>query len=167
MSTNISNEEILTKLRPTVGYKRIDQEILANEFQSFIENHAIHDTLWGSGKIEVYEIYKNLNEDEVFSIITFGKALNGHPGVVHGGITALLIDNTFGWLFFSLKTPMAMTANLNINYRRPILAGTTVVLKAKLSSKEGRKLFMSASMENENGEVLADSTTLFIMKKTE
>ena len=30
---------------------------------------------------------------------------------------ALLFDNSFGWLFWQLRKPKAMTANLNINYK--------------------------------------------------
>ena len=28
---------------------------------------------------------------------TFGDDCVGHPGVVHGGVTSLLFDNTLGW----------------------------------------------------------------------
>ena len=47
------------------------------------------------------------------------------------------------------------------------MAGTTVTLKTKLTKREGRKLFMEAVIQNENGDVLADSTTLFLILKTE
>jgi acyl-coenzyme A thioesterase PaaI-like protein len=72
-------------------------------------------------QIEFYEIYKNVDTSDLLCIIKFGAALNGHPGVVHGGITALLFDNTFGWLFFARSIPVGVTANLNINYRAPVL----------------------------------------------
>jgi hypothetical protein len=104
-------------LRPKKGYQRLDDIILTEEWEGFVNNHAIHDTLNGPGRVEVYEIYKNEAGDDIYSIIKFGNALNGHPGIVHGGITAMLFDNTFGWLFFSLNVKKAFTANLNINYR--------------------------------------------------
>jgi hypothetical protein len=33
------------------------------------------------------------------------------------GISALVIDNTYGMLFMGLGLPPAFTANLNLNYR--------------------------------------------------
>jgi acyl-coenzyme A thioesterase PaaI-like protein len=89
--------------------------------------------------------------------------LNGHPGVVHGGLTSTLFDNTFGWLFFALGKPPAVTANLTVNFKRPVYANSTVLLKAKLQEAEGRKLYMVATMENSDGMILADSTALFII----
>lgn len=108
----------IRKLRPDLSsYTRIDEALLEPEYRSFVENHALHDTLNGDNKVEEYEIYKKNDLSEIVCVIKFGSALNGHPGIVHGGITALLFDNTFGWLFTILKVPMAFTANLNINYR--------------------------------------------------
>lgn len=102
---------------PDSGFIRIDDALLSGEYQALAKDHAIHDTLNGVGMVEIYEIYKHDERPEVHCVIRFGSSLNGHPGIVHGGITALLFDNTFGWLFVSLKIPKAVTANLNINYR--------------------------------------------------
>jgi len=81
---------------------------------------------------------------------------------VHGGITSLVFDNTFGWLFFSLNLPLAVTANLNVNYRAPLPMNTTCVLQCKLVRMEGRKMFMEATMHDLHGTKIADSTSLFI-----
>lgn len=155
------------KLLPecSAGYMRIDVE---STDLFFTQNHALHDTLLGEGMIEVYEIYKKKEENEIVGLIKLGKKLNGYPNVIHGGISALLFDNTFGWVFIALSAPHGVTANLSINYRKPIMADTWVILSAKLDKLEGRKLYMSASMTDDKGVLLADSTTLFITpKKTE
>lgn len=49
--------------------------------------------------------------------------------------------------------------------RRPVKAGSWVALTAKIDKVEGRKLFMTAEMTDERGNVLADSTTLFVSPK--
>ena len=82
-----------------------------------ITNVALHDTLQGNGMIEAYEVYKKKDSQEVICFVRFGNRLNGHPGVVHGGILSLAVDNSFGWLFISQKFGPAFTANLNINFR--------------------------------------------------
>ncbi len=88
--------------------------------------------------------------------------MNGHPTFVHGGIISLVIDNTFGWLFFGLDLPLAVTANLNVNYRAPLPMNTTCILQSKLIRHEGRKMFMEATMHDLHGTKIADSTSLFI-----
>lgn len=40
-----------------------------------------------------------------------------------------------------------------------------VLLRAKLDKMEGRKLFMNATMESEEGKIMAESTTLFIIAR--
>lgn len=61
----------------------------------------------------------NLNHDnpEIICIVQFGNALNGHPGVVHGGIISMMFDNCFGWVFLASKLNPGFTANLNVNFR--------------------------------------------------
>lgn len=117
---------------------RFDDEPMLKQFK---HNHAIFDTLSGTSRIEVYEIYKHKTKQEIYCIIKFGNALNGYPKTVHGGthdtklqsvfhltlkiscaycavgISALMIDNSYGCLFFSLRLPPAFTANLTLNYR--------------------------------------------------
>jgi acyl-coenzyme A thioesterase PaaI-like protein len=138
---------------------------LAKEYKHWVKDHALHDTVAGPGKVEAYEIYQKNNSNELYCLVKFGKSLNGHPGIVHGGITSLVFDNTFGWLFLALKIKPAFTANLVINYRSPVYANTCCILKAKLLKFEGRKLYMNATLEDTNGKLLAESTTLFITMK--
>lgn len=108
-------DEALVKLRPKSGYDRIDHLLLENPV--FVVDHALHDTLAGHRKIEIYEVYKNQATKDIYCIVKFGDSIVGHRGVVHGGITALLLDNTFGWVMFAKGMPVGVTANLNVNYR--------------------------------------------------
>lgn len=113
-----SNKDKIESLRPNPKeYTRIDKIMSEGELKHWIKDHAIFDSLNGDGRIEAYEVYHKNNSDEILALITFGKSLNGYPKIVHGGISALLFDNSFGFLFFALKTPKAVTANLNINYK--------------------------------------------------
>ena len=65
-----------------------------------------------------------------------------------------MFDNTFGWVFIALQKPHGVTANLTINYRRPIMADTWVILTAKLDKLDGRKLYMSANITDIEGNIL-------------
>ena len=98
------------------GHTRCDSEVLKTSPEYFLGS-AVHDTLNGQGLIEDYRVYRKDGHDEVACIVKFGDKLNGHPGIVHGGIISMAIDNTFGWLFTALEYPPSFTANLNINFR--------------------------------------------------
>jgi len=149
------------------GFERVDQKLMNDpKYQKFVKDHAIHDTLAGKGMVEQYDWYINKETEELLAVTTVGKSLNGYPGIVHGGILGLLIDNSFGILFLNLNKPMSVTANLSINYRAPTYASTQVVLYAKIDRVEGRKMFMTASIwDAKSGKVLVDATTLFIAIK--
>lgn len=104
-------------------YVRIDTEIIASEFfKQFARKNAFHETLNGEGMIESLELYAKKDADlddsaELLCVIKYGDSVNGHPGIVHGGILALTFDNCFGWVFFADRQSAGFTANLNINYR--------------------------------------------------
>ncbi len=45
----------------------------------------------------------NAEKREFSSIITLGKNVCGHPTIVHGGLTAAIVDETFGGLNYMMK----------------------------------------------------------------
>ncbi|KAL3943871.1 MAG: hypothetical protein SGBAC_002075 [Bacillariaceae sp.] len=127
------------------------------------DKHAIFDLLLGNKMIEQYEVYKRpsgLSDDNVvIAHISFGEHLDGHPGIVHGGILSLMFDDLLGFGFYSLGIPMAFTANLNVDYRAPVPAGTRVRITAQLESREGRKLFWKAQMTSLDQKTKKDAKT--------
>lgn len=98
------------------GNVRCDDEILKSS-PDFCKGNAVHETLEGNGMIEEYRIYRKADDAEITCIARFGDKLNGHSGIVHGGIISTVFDNTFGWLFTILDYPSSFTANLNVNFR--------------------------------------------------
>ena len=135
------------------------------------DKHAIFDLLLGNKMIEKYEVYKrpvgSTDENVVIAHIAFGEHLDGHPGIVHGGILSLMFDDLLGFGFYSLGIQMAFTANLNVDYRTPVPAGTRVLVAAQLESREGRKLFWKAQMTSLDKKTLyAEATSLYIIPRS-
>jgi acyl-coenzyme A thioesterase PaaI-like protein len=104
---------------------------------------------------------------DIVAVVTIGNELDGHNRVVHGGVLALIIDDVLGFGYFATLLQeyelrlvsnncnnnatinrfdpdvVAVTANLNINYRAPVPAGTTCIVEATLVSStnaEGRRI---------------------------
>jgi acyl-coenzyme A thioesterase PaaI-like protein len=80
-----------------------------------------------------------------------GPIFEGGPGLVHGGILALLLDHAMGHASVS-GNYAAMTTELTLRFRGPTPIGKTLCVTARLDRKAGRKLYLS-------GRVTVDGTT--------
>lgn len=150
-------------------YERVDEQMYINDFNVSLSNHVLYSCLLDDNRIKRYEVYKHKHHEEILCIVDFGEAVVGWPQIVHGGISALLIDNTFGWLLFAYHKPMSVTANLHLDYRSPVRSNSTSILRVKIDHAEGRKLHMTGSLtEAGTGRVQVEAKSLFIIagKKT-
>lgn len=92
---------------------------------------------------------------------TFDDRHVGAPGIVHGGAVATVIDDLYGFLLY-LEGGPAVTRQLVVDYRAPVLIGTTYLLAARVTRREGRKLFVAADVTDLKGQPVASSTALFV-----
>lgn len=97
----------------------------------------------------------------------------GHPQIAHGGAIAALLDDVFGAAFFAAKLGVGFTANLSVQYRQPLPAGTEVVIRAEIdrveeSARSGaKKVFLRGSVvsASDRSKVYSEGTALFIVKQ--
>uniref|UniRef100_A0A250Y9Z9 Acyl-coenzyme A thioesterase THEM4 n=1 Tax=Castor canadensis TaxID=51338 RepID=A0A250Y9Z9_CASCN len=109
-----------------------------------------------------YVMFCNDIEKMVVCFFQGGPHLQGVPGFIHGGAIATIIDATVG-MCANRAGGAAMTANLNINFKRPIPLCSVVVLKSQLDKVEGRKLFVSCNVRSIDEKTLhSEATSLFI-----
>jgi acyl-coenzyme A thioesterase PaaI-like protein len=105
---------------------------------------------------------------ELKAILTLGSDVNGFPNVCHGGIVATLLDEVMGELINvnlkhrTVKRTSYMTGYLNTSYKGKVTTPGTYLVVARMSKVDGRKLFISATVENGQGKVLAKGEALFI-----
>lgn len=92
---------------------------------------------------------------------TFDNRHVGAPGIAHGGAVATVIDDLFGFLLYLVGTP-AVTRQLTVEYRAPVMIDVPYRLEAHLTSQEGRKLFLAANLADTDGVVLGTSTAVFV-----
>jgi len=140
------------------------------------ESHVIFGHLLQPNLLEKYHVYKRKNRDGVkykpsqeivVADIQLGERLCGHEGVVHGGILALLIDDSMGYAFEAMGVPHAVTANLHIDYRLPVPSGTLIVIKVYLVEQTERKIYYDAQITcpKDGSKVYAEATSLFIIPR--
>lgn len=92
--------------------------------------------------------------------VTLGAAYEGPPGMVHGGVSALLMDQVMGETASQFKR-LTMTGTLTLRYLRPLPLGP-VRIDCHVDSEVGRKVNVVASIGNADGTAV-EATGIFII----
>jgi hypothetical protein len=83
----------------------------------------------------------------VVSVFHIGRDLCGHPGFVHGGLLSVLFDEVFArCVSAAFPSGLGMTANLNVDFRKPALPDRMYVLQVETTKVEGRKAWVQGRM---------------------
>lgn len=132
-------------------------------------------TLYGAGMLEVPPLaftYLSEGLPSVVQVMYLGSALCGHPGIVHGGMLATILDEGLARACFpAFPSNTGVTASLKIDYKAPCPAGSFIVLKAWTTKVKGRKAWCKGQIEllTEDDEVqgvlLAEAEGLFVEPK--
>ena len=178
---------------------------------SLSDSHVVFGALSGEGMIERYDVYRRvmMNEDDddvtlgavearrrrrrrrrpggrrevAVVAVRVGRRLNGHGGIVHGGVLSLLFDEAMGWACECLRlrdeddgdddvvdrsidgptttptppsapTTAAVTANLTVDFRAPLPEGSEGVIRVyHHGERDGRKIRFTATLESVDGGV--------------
>lgn len=106
--------------------------------------------------------------DGVVAEATLGLAYEGPPSFVHGGMSALFMDQMLGSAAGAAGL-WGMTAHLELDYRGPLPLETPLVLRARVESHEGRKAFIAGTIAPaaEPDQVLVEARGLFVMPRPE
>ncbi|KAI8978441.1 HotDog domain-containing protein [Pilobolus umbonatus] len=160
--------KIVRKLRSSDEW----EEVIAYEHLSASARaHSLTaNTLRGEGMIARRPV-KFFNKDKTVCVmaIHFGTNLCGHDGVIHGGLSATILDEMLAYITIpSLPNYSGFTANLNVNYRKPIKSNQWVIVHGVLEKLEGRKAWGKAWIETTEDVpvVLTEATALYISPRT-
>ncbi|MCW2915387.1 MAG: thioesterase superfamily protein [Actinomycetia bacterium] len=93
---------------------------------------------------------------------TLSAVYEGPPGFVHGGISALILDQLLGAAAAANGTP-GMTATLDVRYRRPTPLGVPLTAEAKATRVDGRKTYVDAFVFGPDGKPTIEASAMFIM----
>lgn len=108
----------------------------------------------------------------VASLYALGAATSGHEGILHGGLTATLLDESFS-IVHEINSALekansafvgpSVTASLNVRYLAPIATTEAVVcVTAWVEDIQGPNMTMKAEVTNSEGEKLAKADSVFI-----
>lgn len=85
----------------------------------------------------------------------------GWPGLTHGGIAAAALDEAMGWAMYAAGA-WAMTARMEVKYRKPLTLGEEVTITAEVTRDRGRRLEAEAIIRDAEGHIRAQAAGIFI-----
>jgi len=83
-----------------------------------------------------------------------GPRYGGGAGFAHGGVIAVLLDEVMGKIS-KLKEERAVTAELNIEYRKPVPVDAEIVVSGWQEEEKARNRFRVGEIHDANGNLLA------------
>jgi len=103
----------------------------------------------------------NVNR-RIMGRFVLGDRYQGGGGFAHGGIIALLLDEAMGKVC-RFRDVRAVTAELTVEYLKPVKVENEIVVEGRESEMQGRNLFMTGEIRNESGDVLARGKGRFVV----
>lgn len=107
--------------------------------------------------------------EEVRRLFGLGDGINGFAHVCHGGLVAVMLDETLGSLMWKNKAnsvQTAMTAELKISYLAPIKTPQVVLVTGQMGEVKGRKYYIDGTVKDCCGTTLAKAEALWIAVST-
>ena len=92
-----------------------------------------------------------------------GAAYEGPPGLVHGGVSALILDQMLGEACGAAGVP-GMTGTLTLKYRRPTPLGE-LSAEARVDRVEEIKTWATGAISDADGNVCVEAEGVFILSK--
>lgn len=92
--------------------------------------------------------------------VTLGPSFEGGPGLVHGGVLALLLDHALGVAVFHAGFA-AMTRTLTVRFDAPTTLAGELTLQSRVARVDGRALHVEGSI-SQNGRQTVHASGVFM-----
>ena len=145
---------VTTKPKAKLQYKIMQQ--LSEE---------IHSNCFACGNFndQGLKLKFRIDEDKVISNFEVGYKYQGYDGIVHGGITASILDCAMVHCLFACGIK-AVTIEMNVKYRHPVLSDTRTEVRAWLIIHSHGIYQLKAEL-SQNNQVKALSSGRFFAKQ--
>jgi acyl-coenzyme A thioesterase PaaI-like protein len=106
------------------------------------------------------EMFGSDEDMQVRGAFTVTEHHQGAPGLAHGGVISAAVDEGMGYLLWLVMSP-AVTAHLEVNFRKPVPVGSELELEGQVDRIDGRKIY--ASMQGRvDGEIAVEAKALYL-----
>jgi uncharacterized protein (TIGR00369 family) len=126
--------------------------------------HSANNRCFGCGPANTFGLcleFLLASDGAVVSLPVVPEAFEGHPGYLHGGIIATLLDEAMSKAVRVQGRP-SMTRKMEVEYLRPVPSSAPLRIEGRVVRSEGRKHWAEAVIADAEETVLAHSKGLFI-----
>jgi uncharacterized protein (TIGR00369 family) len=114
-----------------------------------------------NGMLLTFEV--DLEQKKIRGNFVLGARYQGGGGMAHGGIIALLLDEVMGKVCRFENVRSAVTAELNVQFLKPVRVAEEIVVEGWQEERKGRNLFLYGEIRNLAGVVLAKGKGRFVV----
>ncbi|MGI5838107.1 MAG: PaaI family thioesterase [bacterium] len=90
-----------------------------------------------------------------------GEEHQSYTGLMHGGLICTILDEVMGKLLYS-RGINAVTARLEVRFRRPVAVGEKVIFRGEIVADKGKLIETRAEAATEDGTGLAAAKAVFM-----
>lgn len=126
--------------------------------------HAAQNRCFGCGEANPNGLqldFSQAQDGTVVCVATIPERFEGHPGFLHGGIIATLLDETMSKACRA-RGLTSMTRHLEVDYKRPVPSCQPLRMEGRIERDEGRKHWVVATIFGDDGHALALGKGLFV-----
>jgi uncharacterized protein (TIGR00369 family) len=131
--------------------------------------HSASNRCFGCGPANTTGLrleFLHAEDGGVVTLPTVTDSFEGHPGYLHGGIIATLLDEAMS-KSARARGLTTMTRKLEVEYLRPVPSGKPLRVEGRVVRSEGRKHWIEAEIRDAAGTVLAAGKGVFVEVKKE
>lgn len=88
---------------------------------------------------------------------------SGFPNIIHGGILVSLADELMANCLVSGPKRLGLSVNMTAQWVRPVFVGDSIFGHAKIQSRIGRFVYLSARLHNGSGKCVFVCTAVFYL----
>lgn len=109
------------------------------------------------------------DEDEVIGVFTPHDKLQSYPNVLHGGISATILDETIGRAIMAKygQNSFGVTVELNVKYKKPVPLNAELKVIGRMSNDRGRIFEGTGELILPNGEVAVTASGKYMKRELE
>lgn len=126
--------------------------------------HSASNSCFGCGSANLSGLrleFLLASDGSVVSFPWIPETFEGHPGYLHGGIIATLLDEAMSKAVRALGL-VSMTRHMEIDFLRPVPSCKPLRIEGRVVRSEARKHWTEAKILNAQGTILAESKGLFV-----
>ena len=97
-------------------------------------------------------------DDAVVATFIPSSEHGGYGRLLHGGVTATLIDEAFGWGLYSLLGKIGITTTLTIEFSGRLLCGEPITVSGTIVTSDDKEAELRAVLTDARGAVAATGT---------